>query len=193
MPTDADTSNKWLNALKGHECGQSNQLCIKHFDPNDLRKWGGRYVLVKGAVPNIRQSLVQPTDQPSTSSQLPNQVEEIEHVEHLIDAVTSGCENCQRLQSELDDLKQQVIVLKTMHEAEVLKLQQKIQAGLDNTKKHVQEKKSLKNSLVYHKSNEAKLKSIVAAIKETNLISDEAADDLNVIRNNRQILKMVEN
>lgn len=210
MPTDADLQNKWQAALKGHECGQSNFLCVKHFSSNDVNKFKSGWTLKKGAVPIITDKFDSneshsPEIQPSTSSQpqlpnrstensspstsnFPNQVDDIGDC--LNTAATTVCDNCKTLQSELDGLEKEVLAINLKHSVEVLVLKQKLETEIEKNKKQAKEKKSLKNSLEYHKNSEAKLKSIINSLKEQHLISDEAADDLKVIQNKHQILKI---
>lgn len=71
--------------------------------------------------------------------------------------------------------------MEALHSVELLKVEEKLSAQKESAKKHVQEKKNLKNTLVYHKNKQLKLQQVINSLHEENLISNEAATDLNVI------------
>lgn len=208
MPTDENLKQKWLQALQGLECGSSNCLCINHFNQADIKKKGNRFVLDKNAVPNFeRENLSknigddddneaidedEDRDYGGESSashthvqQLPlSEPNELEYNEDttstsMYDA--SSCDECKKLAIKVRTLEQQITDIKTLHSVEILKMNEKLLAQKEGSKKHVQEKKNLKRLLTYHKSKELKLQEVVGSIHDENLISNEAAADLNVI------------
>lgn len=175
MPANEIERANWQKILAGHELGQSNVLCSNHFNTNDLKKVGNRYHLIKGASPD-------PMRLKSDSLQARNVEEYAMDVdtESTAQPASNKCENCELLQVEVQNLKHQIVILKSEHNFKVLALEQSIRIEKEKSRKHVQGKKSLKNTLIYHRTNEAKMKSIIDTLKQENLVSEEAAIDLKV-------------
>lgn len=204
MPADENLKQKWVQALQGLECGSSNYLCINHFNHADIKKKGNRFVLDKNAVPifereNLSKNIGDDDDDEDRdyggeSSASHTQAQELsisepnelEYNEEPIDTTTTSmydpsCNECKKLVNKVRILEQQITDMNMLHSVEILKMEEKLSAQKGSAKKHVQEKKNLKRLLTYHKSKELKLQEVIGSIHDENLISNEAAADLNVI------------
>lgn len=177
-----------MEILSGYELGQSNYLCIKHFNPNDLQKKGVRHILTKGSLPDpARISIQNPVNSDSipvlTNSLTMDNAVSIESSHPIENEVSSNdCESCQFLRIKIEELKEQIVLLKAEHSVKLSSVE--IALKHEQTRYHELSKvrRSLKKSLTHLKNKEIKLKNVIDDLKEENLISDEAASNLNVIQ-----------
>lgn len=202
MPTDEHLRQSWIHALDGIECGNSNYLCINHFNTTDMKMKGGRFVLNKDAVPVFeRENSRRDDDERNVSDDIndANQMDSQEMstsgpssqmMQSTVDSLDTGvhsthdpnsCDNCDTLRDNIQRLEKQISDMKALHSVEVMKMEEKLSAQKESSKKHVKEKKSLKNTLIYHKNKQLKLQEVIQSLHADNLISNEAAADLNVI------------
>lgn len=86
IPTDEIGKSNWLKVLDGHECTQSEWLCIKHFNPNDFNSSDGQIFLHNGAGPD--------------PNRISNSIE---------------CKNCESLQNEVLNLRKQIVGMQKEH------------------------------------------------------------------------------
>lgn len=185
MPNDEPLRQRWLESLNGNEYGNSNFLCIDHFDPSDVRKKGNRSVLEKEAVPIIERENEVEDESPSANdeqAQLSFSHSDV-NVDLNLTNDSNECGNCNLLKSEINRLENRLLEMDKLHSAERSMFGAKLFDQKEKSKQHTQEKKRLNNSLLYHKNQESKLKSVIQSLQGDNLISNEAATDLNVILN----------
>lgn len=91
------------------------------------------------------------------------------------------CENCAILQEKVNNLEKELIAVKANFSVKQSELEHKLVLQTNKSKKYFDEKRSLKSTISYHKTHEAKMKSIINTLKDKNLLSSEAANDLNVM------------
>lgn len=146
----------------------------------------------RGDDSELGTSQAQSQEFPSSS---PNELQNNEDLlEATVDSINvpNGCENCEQFENKIQRLKQQIVDMKTSHSVELLKMEEKLLAQKESSKKHVKEKKSLKNLLVYHKNKQLKLQELISSLHEENLISNAAASDLNVILKCSKYIHMID-
>lgn len=166
MPTDVQLRQNWLDALDGIECGSSNYLCINHFNTADMKMKGGRFVLNKDAVPvfereNSRRDDDADDDERDLSDDISdaNQMDSqgmstsgpsSQMMQSTVDSLDTGvhsthdpniCDNCDTLRNNLQRLEQQILDMRALHSVEIMKMEEKLSAQKESSKKHVKEKK----------------------------------------------------
>lgn len=113
IPSDTIGKSKWHEVLDGHECTQSEWLCIKHFNPNDLSNSDGQILLRDGAGPDPNRILTNDFKITNSASNTFNagSSDIIENHEHQ----SIECKRCDFLQNEVIKLRKQMAEMQKEH------------------------------------------------------------------------------
>lgn len=152
---------KWIEAIQEHQHFDFSKVqynvCIKHFQTDDVEIRGKKKILRKEAVPTIFEG---------------NAVEEI-----CSDSVSS---------TKISDdeniaaLEKQMFCLKIDHDVEVQKLSEKVKSLQESKKKDRETIAELQKKLAQEKCKIGKLEDTIAQLKHENNINANEGDFVNV-------------
>lgn len=180
LPLSSDQRAKWVEAIEKHQKidRQKFNVCIRHFQDEDLQQRGHRKALIPGAIPlifpsNTAHSEYECIRDPAESADINfgMEVNESRQIESIIRA-------------ELENLKREVLVINTENSLKVQRLEQNINSS-ENDKKELSD--NLKNCqflLKKEKAINAKLNAEISLLKKDRFISWNDTKFSNVINAN---------
>lgn len=182
IPKSGDNRTKWIEAIEKHQWFDYNRqifnVCNRHFCASDFSKEGNRMTLVSDAVPSVFENSVVVVDG-FDERDMENQIIGDGIVDDAICA-KNQCVQCPFLKHKVADLKKQILALTVQRDITVQKLQRKIDLLENRNEQKIDQNKQFRKMLSHEKTQNLRLKDVVAELKNQSFISTEDEKILNV-------------